>query len=84
MFAARVEELGLKEFMPKFEAKGWTSFADFAASCSDMKGTDPQLFQTEVIEPLIGDDEAKKPKIRRLFMQSYAVLSAEMEKYSNP
>ena len=84
VFFARLEELGLGDLKSKFQEFGWTSFADFAFACSDFKNSDPKLFQSEVIEPLVGAETNRIPRIRRLYMQSYVVGSAEMERYANP
>ena len=84
VFFARVVELGLIDLKDKFTALGWTSFADFAFACSDFKGSDPALFQKEVIDPLVGTEVNRVTRIRRLYMQSYAVGAAEMEKFANP
>jgi hypothetical protein len=84
VFFARVEELGLLDLKDRFTAHGWTSFSDFAFACSDFKGSDPALFKNEVIVPLVGEEVNRVTRIRRLYMQSYAVGAAEMEKFANP
>ena len=84
VFFARAAELGLGDLKSRFEARGWCSFADFAFACSDFKNSNPAIFEEEVIKPLVGEDVSRIPKIRRLFMQSYIVGSAEMERYANP
>ena len=84
VFFARVAELGLGDLKGVFTAQGWTTFADFAFACSDFKGSDPALFKTEVITPLVGEETNRVSRIRRLFMQSYAIGAAEMERFANP
>ncbi len=84
VFFARVAELGLIDLKDRFTAQGWTSFSDFAFACSDFKGNDPALFKNEVIVPLVGEEVNRVTRIRRLYMQSYAVGAAEMEKFANP
>lgn len=84
VFFSRVAELGLIDLKDRFTAQGWTSFSDFAFACSDFKGSDPALFKNEVIVSLVGDEVNRVTRIRRLYMQSYAVGAAEMEKFANP
>ena len=84
VFFARVAELGLGDLKPKFVENGWKSFSDFAFACSDFKNSDPNLFNTEVVKPLVAEAKDRIPRIRRLYMQSYVIGSAEMERYANP
>ena len=84
VFFKRVAELGLIDLKPTFESKGWTSFGDFAYSCSSMQAADPEIFKAEVLVPLLGEDESRVPRVRRLYMQSYAVGAAELNAYANP
>ena len=81
VFVARLAELGLGGLKDKFIAQGWCTFADFAFATSDFKGTDPALFEKDVIKPLVGEDTVRVPKIRRLFMQSYMLAAADLERY---
>ena len=84
VFFARVAELGLGDLKPKFVENGWKSFSYFAFACSDFKNSDPNLFNTEVVKPLVAEAKDRIPRIRRLYMQSYVIGSAEMERYANP
>ena len=84
VFYARLEELGLSDLKAKFVERGWTSHADFAMASSDFSGKDNELFTKEVVTPLVGDATDRLTKIRRLFVQSYAVHAADMERMANP
>ena len=84
VFFKRVAELGLGDLEETFKSKGWTCFADFAFACSSLQAADPEIFKAEVLIPLLGDDETRVPRVRRLYMQAYAVGAAEMNAYTNP
>ena len=81
---ARLGEMGLADLQPKFEEFGWCSFSDFAYSYTDFKGTDPAIFEAEVVDKLLTSDKSRAPRVRRLFMQSYATAAAELERCANP
>ena len=87
-FAAAVAELGLSALADKFKAEGWDSYNDFAFSSSDTTGKDNTVFESEVLPKLINveDENEKKlkPKIRRLYAQSYIIMSAAMENLATP
>ena len=78
-FANRLAELGLGDLKPKFESNGWATFGDFAFATSDFQGKDPEKFEKEVVDKLLGDDKSRVPKLRRLFLQSYVLAAADLE-----
>ena len=84
VFAARLDALGLTDIKDKFVSKSWVTFADFAMACSDFNGKDPALFKADVLTPLVGDEEARVPKIRRLYVQAYAAHASLLEKMDAP
>ena len=84
VFFSRVTELGLGDIRDKFQSRGWTSFADFAMACSDFSGRDNVAFTNDVVKPLIGEDTARLPKVRRLFAQAYAVHSSFITNLDTP
>ena len=84
MFTARLDALGLTDLKGRFTAKGWVTFADFAMACSDFNGKGPALFKQDVLVPLVGDEEARVPKIRRLYVQAYAAHASLLEKMDAP
>ena len=84
VFAARLAELELSSLKPKFDANGWFCFADFAMACSDMNGRDPALFKTDVLDPLLGEDKSKIPRVRRLYVQAYTAHAQMIEKMNDP
>ena len=84
VFAARLAELELSSLKPKFDANGWFCFADFAMACSDMNGRDPALFKTDVLDPLLGEDKSKIPRVRRLYVQAYTTHTQMIEKDERP
>ena len=53
-FKAAVIAMDMEALYPKFVAQGWLTFNDFAFSTSDPKGSDPEWFNKEVIEVLLG------------------------------
>ena len=79
VFKARLAELGLNDFLGKFVEKGWVTFADFACCCSDLGKGDGELFQKEVVDVILADNVALVPRLRRLYLQSYAIYAADME-----
>ena len=84
VFSARLDALGLTDLKERFVAKGWVTFADFAMAASDFSGKDPALFKVDVLTPLVGDEEARVPNIRRLFVQAYAAHTSLMDKIDAP
>ena len=84
VFFARVDELGLSDLKPEMTKRGWNCFSDFAMACSDFSGKDNAAFQKEIVEPLVGDKDDRLTRIRRLFVQSYAVHASYLEKSQDP
>ena len=86
VFQNRLEQLGLIDLKDNFAKKGWKSYADFAMACSDLTGKDAAKFREDVIVPILGDppEEHRIPKLRRLFIQSYAAHSQLLEAMDAP
>ena len=88
VFATALADLGLTDLKPKFDAKGWCCYNDFAFSSSDTPGRDTAAFETEVLSELIDKqkpEEAKLiSKLRRLYATAYIVMQAHMETMAKP
>ena len=85
VFSARIDELGLNAIKDKFTANGWSTFADFAFATSSFKEPDPELFAKEVLVPLLDSaTNSLAPRVRRLFMQAYAVTQGEFSRFTEP
>ena len=80
-FKAFAEELGLKDLILKFVAKGWASFNDLAFSTPDPAKRIEQ-FEEQVIPALIDvkvDAQAKLvPRQRQLHAKAFAVSAAAL------
>ena len=87
-FNDTVNELGLQTIKPKLEAEGWTTFNDFAFSSSDSSGKTRKCLRRRSLGKLldVNDPNDKKliSKVRRLYAQSYIVMSAQMESLASP
>ena len=85
VFMARLEELGLESIKQKFKDLGWTSFGDFAFATTGFKEPEPEVFAKEVLVPLLGDAaHSLAPRVRRLFMQAYAVTQQDLQRFTEP
>ena len=78
-FKARVEEIGLGDLYAKFVDNGFDSHAAFAFSSSYQPSqSDEKPFIDNVITPLVGEEKRRRPMIRRLFFESFALVTASM------
>ena len=83
VFAKTLAEMQLGTLAAKFEEKGWTTHADFAYACGVQPGQPEHdtRFVEEVVVPLTGDrDSPVKPKLRRLFHESWTYQLAELRR----
>ena len=79
-FKARVVDLGLGEFWHKFEEKRFTSYAAFAFSSNFQPGNpDEKASIEDTLKPILGEDPALRHVMRRLFYESFALVSADMK-----
>ena len=86
-FMERVRAIGLGGFETKFEQLGWTNMGMFAFSANHAPGkADEQNFEDEVIIPLLeSSTHIKKPAVRRLFTEAYAMAMADASaRVNNP
>jgi len=81
-FAQKLTEMGLNDLVPKFTELCWSTFGDFGFASSAPPGTNPDLFEKEVLQPLLGEDRKLSAKIRRLYAISYAIAVSEAERAS--
>ena len=78
-FKARVEEIGLGSIYDQFVENGFDSHAAFAFSSSYQPSqSDEKPFIDNVVVPLVGESKVLRPKIRRLFFESFALVTASM------
>ena len=79
-FKAHVEKLGLGELWYKFEAMKLTSFWAFAFSCNYIPGAvDDSPLMKDVVTPLLGESMFLKHLFRRLFFESYRLMTSELK-----
>ena len=92
-FKAALDSLEIGALYDTFKKEGWKTFVDFAFSTSDPKGQDPQAFEKEVIQALLGTPHATEgygdkkpmiPRIRRLYAQAYTYAAKEMQDEADP
>ena len=87
-FKAALDSLELGALHETFKKEGWKTFMDFAFSTSDPKGSDPALFEKEVVHVLLGAEPGEKkaliPRIRRLYAQAYTYATKHMTDEADP
>ena len=84
VFSQRLKDLGLGDLEPKLKAKGWCSFAVLAFATDYVPGTSaPDLFVSEIVKPLVGDDAGDvdrwKPLLKRLFVEAYTMAAHDVQ-----
>ena len=57
--------------------------AEFATDCVPGSGV-PELFQMELVEPILGTELDKMSSLRRFFVEAYTVASAELKRKTEP
>ena len=79
-FKAAVVKMGLGPVYAKFEEKNWLTFANFAFASSAQPGAqDETQFMKDVITPLLGEAEALRPAVRRLYWTAHTYVTADMK-----
>ena len=81
VFEARVTELGMKELLPKFTAKGWGTYGNFANAMVKAPGEfDGEAFAVKVVEVLTGATESPwMAALLRLHTEAYTLAMADLE-----
>ena len=76
----RCRELGLGDIINKLMIKGWTSqgVLAFATTYVPNQPNDDALME-QVINPLLGEDKAKVPLLRRLWFEAYSATMIEIK-----
>ena len=78
-FSSRVSKVGLGDFLPAMQEKGWDTMGNFAFSAKYVPGAqDDTSFVTKVVIPLLGaEDLPQEPALRRLHFEAYTLAIAE-------
>ena len=86
VFARRVQDLRLTEFLNSFAERGWDTMGAFAFSCAHFPGSsDDSMFSNEVIIPLLGDPgHVLKPQVRRFFFEAYTMAALDVQRRATP
>ena len=81
-FTSRLEALGLADLTDSFERAGWTTVSTFAFAANYAPGrADETPFIKEVVIPLLKkEDDPRKAILRRLFMECYTLMCADMQR----
>ena len=81
----RVKELGLDDIIPQLEAKGWTTQGTiaFATTYTPTQPNDDLLME-QFIKPIIQEDAAKVPLMRRLWFECYSATMIEIKQRVSP
>ena len=83
VFARALADAGLGSLASDFEKQGWITHGDFAYSCGVPPGQPEHdvRFNEEVVVRLTGERESVlKPKLRRLFHESWAYQLADLRR----
>ena len=79
-FKARVVEFGLGDLYEKMVDRGLVTYAAMAFSCACTPGSgDEKPFIDQVVTPLVGENVARRPALRRLFFESFTLVTAELK-----
>ena len=82
VFASRAKEMGLDEkVMKPLNDAGFTSMATFAFSCAYIPGTADETPFVDMLKTALkrAPELAETARLRRLFHESYAVVSADLK-----
>ena len=82
VFASRAKEIGLDEkVMKPLNDAGFTSMATFAFSCAYIPGTADETPFVDMLKTALkrAPELAETARLRRLFHESYAVVSADLK-----
>ena len=84
-FLARVVELGLEDVIPKFKAKGLTTFARYAyGSDYNPQLADTTILNTQLLTPLADGNVDLVPVLRMLWWESWGIATADMRRQAEP
>ena len=91
VFFARMDNMGLKDFVKRFKEIGWTTMANFAFSVEFQPGTGPskELLHNVVFKRLFpdmqeGDCNKEIIAVRRLYWESYSRAAVDMHRRMSP
>ena len=82
LFETKVAEYHLEAHLPRFRTLGWTTFGNLAFASDYVPGqSDGAIFDRDLARPAFGEsDHPDKPKLRRLFVEAYAVAAWEIRR----
>ena len=84
-FQARINEMELSDLWPRLVELRLTSYAQFAFGTSYPPGqVDEKPLVDDIIKPLVGADTTKYSSLRRLFLDSWTLVSANMQRVLEP
>ena len=85
-FAQRIVDLGLGDFSSKFKDMGANSMGMFAfATTFNPAAPSDDAFNTDIVVPILGSSShSKKLALRRLFIKSYTMATAELQRRCDP
>ena len=80
VFFERVRELGLTDLVDTLKARGWTTQGAlaFATTYVPSQPNDDALM-AQIITPLLGQDAARVPLVRRLWFEAYSATMVEIK-----
>ena len=80
MFSNRLRELGLADLELQFRAKGWCTMGAVAFATTYSPGqADDRLLVEQFLTPLVGDEAACYPALRRVWFESYSAGMVEIK-----
>ena len=82
VFETRAKAIGLADgVLNAMALRGWTTHATFAFAVACQPGADEQAFLDGVVVPILGAAEhAEAPRLRRLFLESHTLTSADLRR----
>ena len=84
-FKARIVEMQLSDLWPRLEEMRLTSYAQLASGTSYQPGqVDEKPLIDDIIKALVGADTTKYSSLRRLFLESWTLVSADLKRMLEP
>ena len=85
-FAQRIVDLGLGDFLSKFKDMGANSMGMFAfATTFNPAAPSDDAFNTDIVVPIVGSSShPKELTLRRLFIESCTMATAEVQRRCDP
>ena len=78
-FKAGVTKVGLGAYYQKMTELGLTTYANFAFSSAYQPGSpDESVFVKDVVVPILADNVALRPALRRLYFEAHTYVTADM------